>query len=71
MEVGGRILRLRERLTGEAAASVLISSATNIRYLTGFTGSNGLLLVTAESATVLTDGRYTEQAPQQLSLIHI
>ena len=66
MEVGGRILRLREQLTGEAAASVLISSATNIRYLTGFTGSNGLLLVTAESATVLTDGRYTEQAPQQL-----
>ena len=39
----------------------------NVRYLTGFTGSNGQLLVTADGATFLTDGRYTEQARHEVA----
>ena len=34
----------------------------NIRYLTGFTGSAALLLVTADDVVFVTDGRYGEQA---------
>jgi Xaa-Pro aminopeptidase len=37
----------------------------NIRYLAGFTGSNALLLVTRDSATLFTDPRYTIQASQE------
>jgi Xaa-Pro aminopeptidase len=58
---------LRRRAIGERLGSlgveaVLITELVNVRYLTGFTGSNGQLLLTAEGATFLTDGRYTEQA---------
>jgi Xaa-Pro aminopeptidase len=45
---------------------VLVTALVNIRYLTGFTGSNAALLVAADGATVLaTDGRYATQAAQQ------
>ncbi len=47
--------------------ALLVSAAPNIRYLSGFTGSNGLLLVTPESHTLFTDPRYTIQASQQCS----
>ncbi|MDQ6666227.1 MAG: Xaa-Pro peptidase family protein [Acidobacteriota bacterium] len=44
-----------------------IASAANVRYLTGFTGSNGVLLVEPDGATFLTDPRYRIQAGQQVS----
>ncbi len=40
---------------------VVVTSLSNIRYLTGFTGSNGALLITADSLLLVTDGRYREQ----------
>lgn len=46
--------------------ALLISSLHNIRYLTGFTGSNAALLLYPDArATLLTDPRYTVQASQQ------
>ena len=42
--------------------ALLVSSPANIRYLTGFTGSNGLLLLRPGSAVLLTDPRYELQA---------
>src|SRR5581483_2612600 len=45
--------------------ALLVSALPNIRYLSGFTGSNGLLLVTAGGATLFTDSRYTIQAAEQ------
>ncbi len=39
----------------------------NVRYLTGFTGSNALLLLTPDSAILLTDPRYTTQAESEVS----
>src|SRR5258706_8755426 len=38
----------------------------NVRYLTGFTGSNGMLLVLPERAMFLTDPRYRIQAAQEV-----
>ena len=49
---------------GEAEV-LLISEQSNIRYLSGFTGSSGYLLVGTSFACLYTDGRYTVQARQQ------
>jgi Xaa-Pro aminopeptidase len=47
--------------------AALISTLVNVRYLTGFTGSNAALLVCADGRDVfVTDGRYTDQAAAQL-----
>jgi Xaa-Pro aminopeptidase len=45
--------------------SILLTHLHNIRYLSGFTGSNGLLLSIRGRRTLFTDGRYTEQAGQE------
>ncbi len=45
----------------------LISALPNVRYLTGFTGSNALLLVTPGRSTLFTDPRYSIQAAQETS----
>ncbi|HWL36499.1 MAG TPA: aminopeptidase P family protein [Frankiaceae bacterium] len=54
---------LREAL-GEADAA-LVTRLVNVRYLTGFTGSNGALLVTRDAEVLATDGRYIEQSKRQ------
>ena len=51
--------RLIEQLDG---ASMLVSNLVNVQYLTGFTGSNAFLVANDSGTTLLTDGRYTEQA---------
>lgn len=46
--------------------AMLVSALPNIRYLTGFSGSNALLLVTAGGATLLTDFRYATQVKTEV-----
>jgi Xaa-Pro aminopeptidase len=58
MDHAGRLQRLKERLE----RPLLVSRLANLRYLTGFSGSNGYLLVTAERSVFVTDGRYGEVA---------
>ncbi len=57
-----RISRVRDRLDELEADALFLTSMPNIRWACGFTGSNGLLIVGSESASFVTDGRYTEQA---------
>lgn len=45
--------------------ALLVSNLHNVRYLSGFTGSNSLLLISGGGATLYTDPRYTIQAAQQ------
>ncbi len=47
--------------------AMVVTSPTNIRYLTGFTGSAGILFVLPGEAVLLTDGRYGTQAPEQMA----
>jgi len=47
--------------------NLLVSSLSDIYYLTGFTGSTAYLFVTAESSVFITDGRYSEQSRQQVT----
>ena len=60
-----RIGRLREFLEELDVDAMLVSSPENRRYLSGFTGSAGYLLVTQEEAVLATDFRYVEQAGRQ------
>lgn len=47
--------------------ALLVSAPPNVRYLSGFTGDNGLLLVTPDSQTLFTDPRFTIQAAEECS----
>ena len=47
--------------------SLLVSSPANVRYLTGYTGSNGLALLLPDSLTLFTDPRYTLQARAEVA----
>ncbi len=61
----GRLDRLRAALDERGLDAILITDPINRRYLSGFTGSNGILLIGRETAQIATDFRYWEQARQQ------
>lgn len=65
--MANRLSHLRRRLEEYGADALLLSSLSNVRWACGFTGSNGLLLVTRDESVFVTDGRYTEQARQEVS----
>jgi Xaa-Pro aminopeptidase len=58
---------LRTRLQSDGLDAILVTRLVNVRYLTGFTGSNAALLIRADDDTpvLATDGRYRTQAAQQ------
>jgi len=60
-----RRARLLDLTLAGGAESVLVTRLVNVRYLTGFTGSNAALLLTEREAVLATDGRYTTQAGAQ------
>ena len=66
LDVGSRLGRLRDRLTDASLDALLVTKLANVRYLTGFTGSAGTLLVTDAGAHFVTDGRYTQRAHEEL-----
>ena len=66
--------RLRTLLSGAGVDALLITDLVNVRYLTGFTGSNGAVVITAAGDDrIATDGRYitqvAEQAPDLTAII--
>lgn len=60
-----RLDAVRARLDELGVDALLITSGDNRRYLSGFTGSAGALIITREQALLLTDSRYWEQAAEQ------
>lgn len=58
---------LRKAIMSEELDGLLIMSPKNRRYVSGFAGSSGALLITNEDAILVTDFRYTEQADEQAS----
>lgn len=58
--------RLVELLTGAGLDLLLITDLVNLRYLTGYTGSNGLALVGPNTRTFITDFRYVQQASDEV-----
>jgi len=60
-----RLKNLRDRFAEQKLEAFLISGASNRRYISGFTGSAGYLLVSQNKAILATDFRYIEQAQIQ------
>jgi Xaa-Pro aminopeptidase len=71
MDYLARQRRLTASLREIRSAALLVTHLPNIRYLCGFTGSAGVLLVTAGARaarlTFFTDGRYTQQAAEEVT----
>ena len=67
----GRAAALAATLAERELSALLVESATDLRYVTGFTGSTGLALLRAEGSPepplFLTDFRYETQSAQQVS----
>lgn len=61
-----RIRRLLGVLARQRVHQFLCVRMTNIRYLTGFRGSDAALLVSPDSVTFVTDGRYAEQSRHEV-----
>ena len=62
----GRGERLAELAAAKELDQLFVSDLVNVRYLTGFTGTNGACLVGASERTFFTDFRYTERAEQEV-----
>ena len=61
-----RLDTIRQRTADAGAHAVLITHLADIRWAVGFTGSNGLLVVTESDAHFVTDGRYRAQAEAEV-----
>ncbi len=58
--------RLVAELDGAGIDVLLVDELTNVRYLTGYTGSNGLALIGPRTRMFVTDFRYVEQAAEEV-----
>lgn len=61
-----RIKKLCEKIKKDGIEGALILKPVNIRYLSGFTGDAGFLLITETRVIFYTDSRYTEQAQKEV-----
>ncbi|MGJ9412155.1 M24 family metallopeptidase [Aeromicrobium sp. CF4.19] len=62
-QLQARRRRVGESLAEEQLSGLVVTTLVNVRYLTGFTGSNGALVLHGDGSGVfLTDGRYRDQA---------
>ncbi|NNC78649.1 MAG: aminopeptidase P family protein [Acidimicrobiales bacterium] len=62
-----RLDQLRESMQDEGFNTLVVHARNNVRYLSGFTGSNGTLVVSGADCILVTDARYAIQAPRELA----
>ena len=67
MDVAGRADRLRATFDDARVDALVVANLTNVRYLTGFTGSAAVVLVTPDELVFVTDGRYRDPSADQLA----
>ncbi len=66
MDYAGRQKTFQQTLVDEELDGFVVTHPANLRYLCGYTGSNGLLLFLAGRRVFFTDGRYTQQAREEV-----
>jgi Xaa-Pro aminopeptidase len=71
MDYKGRLARARLALDQSRLDALLVTHLPNITYLCGFTGSAGVLIGSRREFVFFTDGRYTEQAHQEVKGVRI
>ena len=64
--IAERLLALRASMGASGIDALLVTARANIRYLTGFSGSSALLVVTMHEQVLLTDFRYQSQAAAEV-----
>lgn len=60
-----RLEKFRKLMAEQELDGFLVTQPDNRRYLSGFTGSNGVLIITTESQALATDSRYYSQVKQE------
>lgn len=60
-----RTERARSRLEEAGLEALLVTKTANVRYLSGFSGDNAVLLLSGDGEYLVTDGRYVEQASKE------
>jgi len=58
---------LRKQLSNAGVDAILVTDPVNVRYLSGFTGSSGYLIISQKHAVLGTDFRYQEQVKHEVS----
>ncbi|MHB8139270.1 MAG: M24 family metallopeptidase [Smithellaceae bacterium] len=66
-----RIHTVQQSFPNYQVDGIIFSSMSNIRYLSGFTGSDGALVLGSDGAVLLVDGRYTTQAAREVRQIPV
>jgi Xaa-Pro aminopeptidase len=69
VNAGHRLDDLRAALGDVDVPAVLVTDLMNVRYLCGFSGSAGRLLVLPDEAVLVTDGRYGDQAAEEIAAV--
>jgi Xaa-Pro aminopeptidase len=67
IEYAGRVDRIRAQLDASEVGGLVVTDLTNVRWLTGFTGSNGSVAVLPDRLVLVTDGRYRDRANDELA----
>lgn len=66
-----RLVRLRHFLREQQSDAVIVEKPANVRYFSGFSGDDSLLLVSSDKAALVTDSRYLEQAGREAPMFEI
>ena len=66
-----RQLRCRQQFRPLGVSALLTENASDIAYLSGFEGEDSALLISRKAVTLITDGRYDEQARAQVRGVRI
>lgn len=66
-----RLQKIRQLICEENLDALIIASPNNRRYLSGFSGTAGALLISSEKALLVTDFRYVNQAEKQAPLFKV
>ncbi|MBU7593470.1 M24 family metallopeptidase [Metabacillus halosaccharovorans] len=61
-----KLENIRKRFKELSIEGLVITSSYNRRYMTGFTGTAGVAVISEEKAVFITDFRYTEQAAKEI-----
>ena len=71
MNYTARLRALLAAIDQQNLDALLVTHLPNIRYLCGFTGSAGVLVVAKRGVRLFTDGRYREQAKKEVAVAAI
>lgn len=69
VDVRPREARARDALATAGHEALIVTGLSNIRWLTGFAGSNATVVLTSEQLVLFTDNRYADRAPEELAAV--